>query len=294
MIVFISFLLMASKFTISVSGAFALYPLMVLWADEYKKINPNVEISVQAGGAGKGMTDLLNGMVDIAMVSREISKEEELKGAHKFAVCKDATLPIISANNPYVDSFMKRGIKKTELVEIFTDKIKFWDIILNKNVKNKINVYTRSDSCGAGETFANYLGLHQEDLEGIGIYGDPQLVQAVAKDGLGIGYANIAFIFDSKSNKPFKGIKILPLDLNEDGKISENEDFYNEKSEVLDAIRDGKLPSPPSRNLYLVLKKGEKKEYLKDFFKWILTDGQKTVEKAGFVKIEIKEELFNF
>lgn len=286
MIILISFFLMASKFTISVSGAFALYPLMVEWADEYKKINPNVEISVQAGGAGKGMTDLLNGMVDIAMVSREISKEEELKGAHKFAVCKDATLPIVSTKNPYVDLLTKRGIKKRELKEIFTYKIKLWDIVLNKKEKNKINVYTRSDSCGAGETFANYLGLHQEDLEGIGIYGDPQLVQAVIKDKMGIGYANIAFIFDSKSNKPHNGIKILPLDLNEDGKISEDEDFYNEKSEVLDAIKDSKLPSPPARNLYLVIKKDNKKEYLKDYLKWILTDGQEMVERAGFVKIE--------
>lgn len=277
---------MVSKFSISVSGAFALYPMMVEWADEYKKLNPNVEISIQAGGAGKGMTDLLNGMVDIAMVSREISKEEELKGAHKFAVCKDATLPIISANNPYVDSLMKRGIKKTELIEIFTDKIKFWDIILNKNVKNKINVYARSDSCGAGETFANYLGFHQEDLEGIGIFGDPQMVQAVAKDKMGIGYANIAFIFDSKSKKVHKGVKILPLDLNEDGKISEDEDFYNERSNVTDAIKNGNLPSPPARNLYLVIKKDNTKEILKDFLKWILTDGQNIAEKSGFVKIE--------
>lgn len=277
---------MVSKFSISVSGAFALYPLMVEWADEYKKLNPNVEISIQAGGAGKGMTDLLNGMVDIAMVSREISKEEELKGAHKFAVCKDATLPIVSANNPYVDSLMKRGIKKTELIEIFTDKIKFWDIILNKNVKNKINVYTRSDSCGAGETFANYLGFHQEDLEGIGIFGDPQIVQAVAKDKMGIGYANIAFIFDIKSKKVYKGVKILPLDLNEDGKISEDEDFYNERSNVTEAIKNGKLPSPPARNLYLVIKKDNEKEILKDFLKWILTDGQNIAEKSGFVKIE--------
>lgn len=294
MIIFVSFLLMGSKFLISVSGAFALYPLMVEWADEYKKTNPNVEISIQAGGAGKGMTDLLNGMVDIAMLSREVLKEEELKGAHKFAVCKDATLPIISANNPYVDLLTKRGIKKAELKEIFTYKIKLWDFILNKKEKNKINVYTRSDSCGAGETFASYLGFHQEDLVGIGIFGDPQMVQAVIKDKMGIGYANIAFIFDSKSKIPHKGIKILPLDLNEDGEISEDEDFYNERSEIINAIKNEKLPSPPSRNLYLVIKNNNTNEYLKDFLKWILTEGQKIIEKGGFVKIETKKELFNF
>ena len=55
--------------TISVSGAFALFPLMSLWAEEYQKINPNVQFDVQAGGAGKGMTDMLSGAADIAMLS---------------------------------------------------------------------------------------------------------------------------------------------------------------------------------------------------------------------------------
>ena len=38
--------------TISISGAFALYPLTVKWADEYMKLYPNVKIDVSAGGAG--------------------------------------------------------------------------------------------------------------------------------------------------------------------------------------------------------------------------------------------------
>lgn len=294
MIILISTILFASKLSISVSGAFALYPLMVEWAEEYKKVNPQVEISVQAGGAGKGMTDLLNEMVDIAMLSREISAEEEKKGAFKIAVCKDATLPIISSQNPYLDLLLKRGIKKGELLNIFTSKITSWKEVLKIEENKNINVYTRSDACGAGETFANYLGLHQEDLEGIGIYGDPQIVDAVGRDPLSIGYANIAFIYDKNTQKPQEQIKVLPLDLNEDGKISKEEDFYSPKVEVLKAIKEGKLPAPPSRNLYLVVKKGKVKPEVKEFLNWILKDGQKMVEKAGFVKIEIKEESLKF
>jgi phosphate transport system substrate-binding protein len=39
--------------TISVSGAFALYPMMTVWADEFHKLHPDVEFDVQGGGAGK-------------------------------------------------------------------------------------------------------------------------------------------------------------------------------------------------------------------------------------------------
>src|ERR1700690_3343061 len=52
---------------ISVSGAFALYPMMTVWAADFTKINPNVQFDVQGGGAGKGMTDTLSGAVDIGM-----------------------------------------------------------------------------------------------------------------------------------------------------------------------------------------------------------------------------------
>lgn len=44
--------------TIGVSGTFALFPMVSVWAEAYQKVNPNVRFDVQAGGAGKGMTDV--------------------------------------------------------------------------------------------------------------------------------------------------------------------------------------------------------------------------------------------
>ena len=44
---------------ISLSGAFALYPLAVKWGEEFQKLHPNVKIDISAGGAGKGITDAL-------------------------------------------------------------------------------------------------------------------------------------------------------------------------------------------------------------------------------------------
>ncbi len=50
---------------IRVSGAFALYPMILKWGEEYKKLHPKVNFDISAGGAGKGMTDALGGLVDI-------------------------------------------------------------------------------------------------------------------------------------------------------------------------------------------------------------------------------------
>ena len=90
----------ALKGTIGVSGAFALYPMMTVWADEFTKLHPDVQFDVQGGGAGKGMTDALAGAVDIGMVSREIKPEETSQGAFWVSVTKDAVFPVISDKNP--------------------------------------------------------------------------------------------------------------------------------------------------------------------------------------------------
>ena len=67
--------------TITVSGAWALYPMMVRWSEEFQTLYPTVEFDISAGGAGKGMADALAGAVDIGMVSRDIHQEEIDQGA---------------------------------------------------------------------------------------------------------------------------------------------------------------------------------------------------------------------
>jgi len=93
--------------TIKVSGAWALYPMMVKWTEEYQKIDPKVRIDVSAGGAGKGMADALGGLVDIGMVSREIFPEEIEQGAFWVSVCKDAVVPTVNENNLVLEDLLK-------------------------------------------------------------------------------------------------------------------------------------------------------------------------------------------
>ncbi|HRY99712.1 MAG TPA: substrate-binding domain-containing protein, partial [Bacteroidales bacterium] len=82
---------------ISISGAFALYPLCVQWVEEFNKQYPNIQVDISAGGAGKGMADALSGMVDLGMFSREVSQAEVEKGAWFIAVARDAVLPTMNA-----------------------------------------------------------------------------------------------------------------------------------------------------------------------------------------------------
>jgi len=277
---------------LSLSGAFALYPMAVKWAEEFKKANPAVKIDISAGGAGKGMTDVLNNMVDIGMVSREINPEEEKKGAFGFAVTKDAVVPVISALNPALSEILAVGLKPGVANDIWiTGKIKSWGQAFNSNSKTPMHIYTRSDACGAAEVWAKYFGKKQEDLLGSGVFGDPGLALAVKKDPIGIGYNNIGYVYDFNTKKQIPGIRVVPIDLNKNGKIDPEEDFYGSMDNLIDAITKGKYPSPPARDLYFVTKGKPTNKLVNAFLKWVLADGQKYVNETGY--INLTKEIIN-
>lgn len=277
----------SSKDTISISGAFALYPITVKWAEEYQKIHPEITIDVSAGGAGKGMMDVLSGMVDLAMFSRSVSPEEVTKGAFAVAVSRDAVVPMISAENPFFSQLKQRGVTQVEFTDIFiSKKISTWNQLVGTKGSDKINVFTRSDACGAAEMWGKYLGKNQESIEGIGVFGDPGMADAVKKDPAAIGYNNVIYAFDIKSRKVYPGLEVLPIDINNNGKIDQDESFYSNLDSTMFAIRDGRYPSPPARDLFLISKGAPVKKSVRAFLEWILTDGQQFVKEAGYVQLK--------
>ncbi|MBI5959883.1 MAG: substrate-binding domain-containing protein [Chloroflexi bacterium] len=276
----------SDKTTITISGAFALYPLVVQWTEEYQKLHSDVRFDVSAGGAGKGMSDVLAGAVDVAMVSREVREEEAGKGALPFAVAKDAVVGTISADNPALEQILATGITPEMGAKIWlTGEVKTWGELLGTDDTSEIHVYTRADAAGAAEVWAIYMGgKAQEDLKGTAVQGDPGLAEAVRSDALGIGYNNIGFAYDLSSGQPVDGLRVIPIDLNGDGEISDDENFYADKDSITAAIVAGLYPSPPARALFLVTK-GQPNEAVSDFLRWTLTDGQQYISAAGYVQL---------
>ena len=269
---------------ISLSGAFALYPLAVKWAEDFQTLHPGVKIEVDGGGAGKGMTDVLAGQVEFGMVSREISPEEAAKGAVGFPVAKDAVVPTINEKNPLYAQFVEHGITQQEAQDIWINgEIKTWGQLLGTDDNSAIVVFTRSDACGAAEAFAKWLGKKQEDLLGEGVNGDPGVATAVSNNPLAIGLNNIGYAYDNTTLKPLDGIRVLPVDGN--GKIDPEEDFYATKSELTKAIAEGRYPSPPARDLYLVTKGVPTDPLVIEFLKYVLTDGQQINAPVGYIEI---------
>ncbi len=271
---------------IALSGAFALYPLAVQWADEYIKLYPGVRIDVTAGGAGKGMADTLSGVVDIGMVSREVKPEEISQGAFPIAVTKDAVFAVVSTQNPALPEILSKGIRPEALAKLWIDgaPTTWGELVGQPALRAEVHVYTRSNSAGAAEVWAKFLGgSAQEDLQGVGVSGDPGILEAVAKDALGIGYNNLNYAFDASTGKPVAGAAIVPLDRNGNG-LADPDEVFETQTAAVQAVADGVYPSPPARVLYLVTK-GKPSGVTADFLTWILTAGQKYVMEAGYIPL---------
>jgi phosphate transport system substrate-binding protein len=276
------------KGKITLSGAFALYPLAVKWAEEFQKLHPRVIVNVSAGGAGKGMTDALSKMVDLGMYSKSVSPEEQAKGAWWIAVAKDAVLPTINAHNPVLADLKKKGLTRQKFFEIFiSSTVTTWGQAVGNSSKVEIQVFTRSDACGAADMWAKYMnGKKQEDLQGLGVNGDPGVADAVRRSQEGIGFNNLGFIYEMQTRKIYAGLDVIPIDLNENGVIDPDENFYGSMDQVMQAINDGKYPSPPARDLYFVSGGKPGNKLVQAFLRWILTDGQKYVNEAGYVTVK--------
>lgn len=272
--------------SLSLSGAWALYPLAVRWQEEFQKTHPGVNVDVQAGGAGKGIADALAGVVDIGMVSREIHAIEVDRGALALAVAKDAVVATLSARNPLLPDLLRRGLKRKDLASMWIGQTAtFWEVLLGKSGRTPIHVFSRSDACGAAETWAAYLGGHQEDLGGVGVYGDPGLAEAVRRDPLAVGFNNVNFAYDAKSLKPVAGLAICPIDLDGSGLVDPAEQVYASRDDIVRAIAAGVYPSPPARDLYFVVKGQPGRPLLAEFLTWVLTEGQKYVAEMGYIAV---------
>ena len=62
----------------------------------------------------------------------------------------------------------------------------------------------------------------------------------------------------------------------------------------MEAIAQGKYPSPPARDLYFVTKGKPQNKVVAEFIRWALTEGQKYVKEAGYINLsndKIKKEI---
>ncbi len=96
--------------TVTVAGSSSVTPVMEKLKEAYQQANPNAQIVVQQNDSTTGVTSAIDGICDIAMVSRELKESELSAGLSPTTIAIDGIAVIVNPDNP-VDSLTSEEVK---------------------------------------------------------------------------------------------------------------------------------------------------------------------------------------
>jgi len=230
-------------------------------AEAFKAKHPDTTFDIAAEGSTTGIAAIIDSTAQIGMASRR-AKPAEIgaasgKGVHMkpTIVAYDGIAVIVNAKSPVV------GLTPRQVEQIFAGDITDWSAV--GGPAGKISVYTRNTSSGTFKDFKD-LAMNKRDYAGSAqmMAGNEQIVAEVAKNPNGIGYVGLAY-----TTEP--GIKVVPVD----GKVPTKESVQ-------------KHTYPYARPTFYYTN-GEPTGEAAKFVEFTLgDDGQKIVEKVGFVTLK--------
>jgi phosphate transport system substrate-binding protein len=253
-------------------GSDTLVNVAQAWAEEYKKVNPEISIAVSGGGSGTGIAALINGTVDIANASRKIKRKEK-KLAKKngqnpieHVVGYDALAIFLHPANPL------QTISLAQLAEIYGEggKLTNWDqmgVEVPGCAGQEIIRISRQNNSGTYAYFRKAVMQRKDFKSGSrDMHGSKDVVDIVEHTPCAIGYSGLAYATDH--------VKMACI-TKKDG----------EKCVVPSVATASDNSYPISRPL-LMYTNGEPRGDIKKYLDWILSDeGQCIILKKGYAPV---------
>lgn len=265
-------------------GSDTLANLMTFWAEDFKKIYPNVNIQIQAAGSSTAPPALTEGTSNFGPMSRKM-KDKEIEAFEKRFGYKPTAVPVaIDALAVFVhkDNPIK-GMSIAEVDAIFSatrkcghnQDIENWgDLGLTGAwAKRDFQLFGRNSVSGTYGYFKKKALCKGDFKNGVNEQpGSASVVQSVSTSLNAIGYSGIGYTTS--------GVRALPLSKN--------------NGELVEATSENALNGsyPLSRALYVYINKAPNKPLApldREFLKLVLSKtGQKIVVKDGYIPLPAK------
>jgi phosphate transport system substrate-binding protein len=271
--------------TISSVGSDTLANLMTLWAEEYKRLYPNVNIQIQAAGSSTAPPALTESTSDFGPMSRKMKDKEEASfekvygyKATAVPVAIDALAVFINKDNPIkglsiaqVDAIMSSTRKCGGKQDI----TKWGQLGLTGEWANMdIQLYGRNSVSGTYGYFKKHALCKGDFKNSVNEQpGSASVVQSVTTSKNGIGYSGIGY--------KTAGVKAVALSKKDDGKF-------------IEATTENALSGtyPLSRYLYVYVNKNPNaplQPKVREFLNLVLSkQGQEIVVKDGYIPLPEK------
>ncbi len=262
-----------ARTAIQVKGSDTMVNVAQAWAEEYKKVAPQVDVEVSGGGSGVGIAALERGTIDIANSSRDM-KPEEIEQAKRNTgkepkeriVAYDALAVYVHKDNPIGE------ISLEQLAQIFAEggTITRWPQLgttIPGVTNDEIVRVSRQSSSGTYEFFREHV-LAKKDfkLGSRDMNGSKEVVELVANTKTAIGYSGMGYATPA--------VKMLKLS-RKPGEPAVEPTVANTLGRTY----------PLARSL-LMYTLGEPVGEVRSYIDWILSPaGQKIVEENGYVPV---------
>ena len=252
-------------------GSDTLINLALAWAEKYKTLHPEIEISVTGGGSGTGFTSLLNGTVDIANASRQITPGE-IDQAKKngftpveFTVANDAIAVIVNPKNPVSQLTLE------QVSRIFKGEINNWQEVGGEN-RPIVRLSRETNS-----------GTHVYFLETVIRLGNSNDKSIFSADTLLLPSSEgiISEVRDNPNAIGYDGLGYMTPEVKMIGLARTYQDPY-----VLPSVATvTDLTYPVSRSLYMYTH-NQPQGAIKDYIDWVTSaEAQQITTQLGFVPI---------
>lgn len=268
----------ASKLTgtIKVDGSSTVFPITEAAAEEFRAVQPDVQVTVGVSGTGGGMKKFTAGEIDIADASRPIKDSEAAAAKEKgidyveIPVAYDGLSVVVNKENTFVDKFTVEELKK---IWEPNSKVKLWSDVRPEWPKEEIKLYGPGTDSGTFEYFTEAIvgEAKKSRADYTASEDDNVLVQGIAGDKNSLGYFGYAY-YEENADK----LKLVPIDSGDGNAVLPS----------AESIKDGSY-KPLSRPLFIYLNKASlQKPEVKEFAKFYIENAPDLVKSVFYVPLE--------
>ena len=187
----------------TVSGSSTVFPISSAMAEEFSKVNPNVEVGVQSTGTGGGMENFFTvGRAPVTGASRPIKDSEAQKAADngvewtEFQVAFDAISVVVHPDADWVDD-----VSIETLAEIWgpDNPPQMWSDVDSSWPDETFEMYGPTAASGTFDFFTEEVigesGASRDDYSKT--EQDNTIIQAVSTTTNAIGYFGLAYYLEA-------------------------------------------------------------------------------------------------
>lgn len=155
------------------SGSTTMAPLLIEIAKRFRLQHPDLQIEVQMGGSGRGISDARQGKAEIGMVSRTLGESEH--DLYAMPIARDGVAVIVHKDNPV------NALSDRQLLDIYSGKLTNWRQVGGRD--EPLQALAGPPEGASSELFAHYLRLPYDQIKAQGRFGpNAERIAAVAAD----------------------------------------------------------------------------------------------------------------